>query len=230
MATVTASPTATEESEGDQLVVLRDIGWNGYSAVLRARGERKMPRMVYLDGDLYLMSPAYLHEHFAERLGLFVIEVVVGLDIPCIHAGSTTFRRKRKKGGVEGDKSFYLANLNRIRGKTKLHLRKDPPPDLVVEAVNTHDADASVEVWRRFGVPEVWVHENEQLQILVLQPNRQYEPSEVSASFPFLKAVEIQEWINQPQTDSETSWIKELRKWVAGTLVERYRPIRDSDP
>ena len=229
MATVTSPKSATEESEGDQLVVMRDIGWNGYSAVLRARGDRKVPRMVYLDGDLYLLSPAFPHEHIGERLGYFVMVVVEELDIPCIPAGSTTFRRKRKKGGVEGDKTFYLANVPRIRGrqKEKLHLRKDPPPDLVVEAVNTHDADPSIEVWRRFKVPEVWVHENDLLQILVLQPDGKYEPSEVSASFPFLKAVEIQEWINRPHTDSETDWIKALRRWVAQTLIERYRKQQD---
>jgi Uma2 family endonuclease len=225
MATAESTRTRTQPIVGDQCVVMYDVGWNGYTMMLRLRGGRSIPRMVYLDGDLYLMSPAYTHEYFAERLGAFVMEVVVGLGIPCMMAGRTTFRRKKKKGGVEGDKTFYLANAERIRGKQRqnLHLRKDPPPDLAIESVNTHDADAAVEVWRRFGVPEVWVEDGDSLQILALQTTGQYAESTHSVSFPFLAASEIHEWVSRPETELDTDLIKALRKWVAGPLLERYR-------
>ncbi len=225
MATVTASPTATEEPEGDQVVVMRDIGWAGYSAVLRARGETSVPRLVFLDGDLYLMSPSSPHEFFKKRLGVFVTELTVGLKIPCIPMGSTTFRRKRGKGGGEADESFYLSNAERIRGKRhqKLHLRKDPPPDLAIEVVYSNDSEPAVEVWRRFGVPEVWIYESSEIQILVLQNDESYRRSDTSAAFPFLRAAEIQEWIDAPQQGTETDWTIDLRAWVAQTLVERYR-------
>jgi Uma2 family endonuclease len=224
MATAESTRTRTQPIVGDQCVVMRDIGWNGYTMMLRLRGERSRPRMVYLDGDLYLMSPAYTHERFAERLGALVMVVVEELDIPCMMAGSTTFRRKKKKGGVEGDKTFYLANAERIRVKKgkNLHLRKDPAPDLAVESVNTHEADAAVEVWRRFGVPEVWVEDGASLRILALQANGQYAETTHSVSFPFLAASEIHEWVSRPDTELDTDWIKALRKWVAGPLLERY--------
>ncbi len=225
MATVTTPQPANETPGSDPRVVRRGVGWEGYSSALEARGDKKYPRMVYLDGDLYLMSPAYRHENSAIRLGYFVMVVVEELDIPCIPARATTFRDRPKKGGAEGDETFYLTNVPRIRGRRDddLKLPEDPPPDLVVEAVNTHDADEAIEVWRRFGVPEIWVQEKDRLLILVLQTDGRYEPSDSSAAFPFLKASEIQEWVNKPQGDSETSWIKELRQWVAGTLVERRR-------
>ena len=55
--------------------------------------------------------------------------ILVGeLEIPCVMAGSTTFRRRAKRGGVEGDQTYYLANLDRIRGKKKISLKVDPPP------------------------------------------------------------------------------------------------------
>src|SRR5437763_1138378 len=91
--TARSETTDAEAPIGDQCVVLRDIGWNGYTTMLRLRGERPRPRMGYLDGDLFLVSPAYTHERFAERLGVFVMELVAGCDIPCIMSGSTTFRR-----------------------------------------------------------------------------------------------------------------------------------------
>src|SRR6516165_3500982 len=100
MATATLIPSA--EAIGDQCVEFPAIGWKGYCTLLRLRGARSMPRMIYLDGTVWLMSPAFPHERLSVRLGLFVMEVVVGLNIPCIPARSTTFRRRAKKGGVEG--------------------------------------------------------------------------------------------------------------------------------
>ena len=121
----TASPIKTEPNDGDQCVVLREISWEGYLAVLRARGERRFPKMVYLDGDLYLVSPASRHEHLAERLGYLVMVIAEELDIPFGPAGGTTFRRKKRKGGVEGDKTFYFRNEERVRGKARLQLRTE---------------------------------------------------------------------------------------------------------
>jgi len=228
----TRTETIIDAGHGDQCVVMRGVGWKGYASVLRVRGERSVPRIVYLDGDLYLMSPAFRHELLRNRLGHFVVEVVVGLDINCTPAGQTTFRRRKKDGGVEGDETFYLTNEPRIRGKTELRLRDDPPPDLAIEAVNSHAADAAVEVWRRFKVPEVWVCDDEALRILTLRPDGRYEQAEASLAFPFLTTAEIFEWVTRPTNDRpETDWLKALRRWVAGPLAERARAARaDTTP
>ncbi len=135
MSMATAIIESTREAEGDQCVEFPAIGWKGYLTLLRLRGERSTPRMVYLDGTVWLMSPTFPHERLKKRLDQFVDEIVVGLEHPCIAAGSTTFRRRAKKGGVEGDETYYLANEARIRGKEKISLKTDPPPDLAIEAV-----------------------------------------------------------------------------------------------
>lgn len=227
--TARKTPTRTAESEGDQCVVLRDIGWKGYSRLLKIRGERNIPRMVYLDGSLILMSPSLRHENFKERLGQFVTEVVVGLDLPCMLAGSTTLRRRSRRGGVEGDQTYYLSNLSRIRGKKKIDLRVDPPPDLAIEVVVSHDADEAIEVYRRFRVPEVWIYGHNELTILLLDANGRYAPTERSLAFPELTAAEIHSWIVRDQDDSDTDWIKALRRWVAEVLVPRHRLQMEKD-
>jgi Uma2 family endonuclease len=221
MATTTRAPSV--QDVGDQCVELRDVGWKGYATLLRLRGERRRPRMIYLDGDVSLVTTSFPHERLAKRLGILVQEIVVGLDIPCVPAGETTFRRRKKRGGVEGDETFYLANEARIRGKDNLHLRVDPPPDLAIAAVYSHAASRAVEVYRRFGVPEVWVCDEEELRILVLQANGRYAKAQTSAAFPFLTAAEIFDWVRRPQTVSETEWMKEVRRWVRETLVARWR-------
>ncbi|CAN5814821.1 Uma2 family endonuclease [soil metagenome] len=221
MATTTA--TRLEPGLVDHCVELRGIDWNGYLTMLRLRGEYSRPKLVYLDGTLYMMSPSFLHERLKERLGLFVMVVVEELDIPCIVAGETTFRRRSKRGGVEPDKSFYLTHEALVRGKNDLHLRTDPPPDLAVEAVNTHDPGPAVTVLKRFRVPEIWVGDEEGVRILVRRANGRYVASETSLAFPFLSALEIADWVLRPQAGSDTDWIKELRRWVNEVLAPRYR-------
>ena len=89
-------------------VVLRDVDWSGYESILKVRGERRAPRMVYLDGSLFLMSPSYPHERLLKRLGRFIDRVVEELDVPCISSGSTTFRRGFEKGGRGGGRNVLL--------------------------------------------------------------------------------------------------------------------------
>jgi Uma2 family endonuclease len=225
MTTTATTVDRSTRAEDDQCVVLRDIGWKGYSTLLRLRGERPVPRMVYLDGSVYLLSPSFPHEYLKERLGIFVMEVVVGLDVPCMPSGSTTFRRRARRGGVEGDQTYYLANLARIRGKRTINLRKDPPPDLAVEAVVTHEADEAVEVYRRIRVPEVWVCDQSRLSILVLQADGRYAEVDRSGVFPMLTASEIHSWMTRDLYEDITPWAKELRKWVVEVLVPRHRAL-----
>jgi Uma2 family endonuclease len=209
---------------GDQRVVLRGIGWEGYTTMLRLRGGRPVPRMAYLDGDLILMSPAYLHEFVKERFGWFVRVIVEEFRIDCAPAGRTTSRRRAKRGGVEGDQTYYLASEPRIRGKSRVDLRIDPPPGLAIEAVHTHGADAAIEVYRRLGVPEVWLWEDGGLRILARQADGRYAEAATSVAFPPLGRDAIAGWIDRPRDTSGTQWALQLREWVRASVVPRRGP------
>lgn len=213
---------------GDQCVILDGLNWKGYLTLLRLKGERCYPKIVYLDGTAWLMSPAFPHEMYKKRLGHFLMVVVEELDIPCIPAGATTYRRRKKRGGVEADESFYLEHVPQIqiqiraKGlKENINLKTDPPPDLVVEVVWTHSAEASIPVYRRLGVPEVWAFDAPNLRILVLGADGRYAESATSRAFPFLTAAEIANWITRPVEDSETDWMKAIRYWARDELVPR---------
>ena len=225
MTTATLGPTtkAPKKSEiaGDQAVFMRQIGWAGYSSILEIMGDRGIPKLIYLDGDLWLMSPSQPHEYMKSRLGAFIMEVVVGLDIPCIPTSATTFRREKDQAGVEADESYYLANVALIRDKKQVDLRVDPPPDLAIEVVYSHPASQALEVHRRLGVPEVWVCDEDELVIWVLKSDGSYARSSASMAFPFLTPAEVHDWIQRPQDDSETRWIKDVRRWAAETLPAR---------
>ena len=98
----------------------------------------------------------------------------IDLEIPCIPTASTTFRRRAKRGGVEGDQTYYLANEERIRGKDKINLKDRPSPGSGdrgrLSATRLTRPSRSI----AGSVPEVWVCDESELVILVLQPNGQY--------------------------------------------------------
>jgi len=224
MSTVTATaPTTTEATEPDQCVTLRGIGWDGYNRMLRLRGSRSRPRMIYLDGDLLLMSPGHSHERDKERFGVFIVVIAEELNIPFLMAGSTTYRRRKRRGGVEPDQSYYLANAPRVLNKKDIDLRINPPPDLTIEVVYSHSAENAVEASRRLGVPEMWVCDDEGLKFLVLGADGRHAESPRSLAFPFLTAPEIVAWVRRPEVEGATDidWIKDLRRWTRETLSVR---------
>jgi Uma2 family endonuclease len=223
MATILDKPTTAVAAEsGDQRVVLHDVDWLGYSRLLQIRGDRSVPRMIYLDGSVEFVSPSYPHEAATSRLGRLVATIAEELEIEYAATRSTTFRRRRKRGGVEGDESYYFENAPALKGKTEINLRVDPPPDLAIEVVHAHSAELAIEVYRRFRVHEVWVWEAGQLRILVLQENGKYAESSPSRVFPFVSAAEIAGWIDRPFEGLEAHWSRELRRWVRDVLAPRH--------
>lgn len=228
MATAALETRGTTDSAPEPCVVFHDIDWRGYESILKIRGERPAPRMVYLDGSLFLMSPSYSHERLLKRLGRFIDRIVEELDVPCIPTGSTTFRRGSKEAGVEGDETYYFAAEAEVRGKDEINLDVDPPPDLAVEVVWTHKADAAVEVYRRLGVPEVWIADGRKLMILVLQPSGAYAPAASSLALP-ISAAEIQEWAIERTEENETAWMKAARLWIREVVAPRLKPPTSSD-
>lgn len=224
MATSTISETRHQtEADGDQLVALHDVAWEDYETILGIRGERRFPRMIYLDGSLFLMSPSRFHERFVFRFARLMAVLTEELDIPCVEWGGATYRRLSKEGGVEPDQSYYFVDEEPARGKPDLDLDVDPPPDLVIEVVWTHKADASLEVHRRLGVREVWVWEEGRLQMLHLDRNGEYVPAERSLAFPALKANEVESWIPKDMEKGNTAWAKDFRAWVRRVLLPRHR-------
>ncbi|QEH37768.1 hypothetical protein OJF2_63590 [Aquisphaera giovannonii] len=228
MATVTKpegtiATTRKAEAEGDQLVTMRGIDWQGYLTILDMKTDRRFPRVVFLDGEVSFMSPSPTHEFLNDRLRSFLRAVLSGLGIPFLPLGSTTFRREERRGGVEGGQTYYLVNRGHVRDKKRIDLSVDPPPDLAVEIVVTHPADDTLEVYRRLRVPEVWVCTETELVFLVLDRNGHYARTDSSVALPGISAAEIHSWITRGGYDDEGAWDHDLRRWIAEVLSPRLR-------
>lgn len=221
--TSTAAPPTDpiEFDDADQYIEIGAVGWEGYLRYRRARGERSRPKMLYLDGDLILVSPAETHERINYRFGTFMREVLHGLRVQFRAIGQTTLRLRCREIAVEGDQTYYLASEPLVRDKPKVNLQVDPPPDLAIEVVHTHQADHALEVYGRLGVPEVWVCDQNRVAILLLQADGSYAEFERSLALPLLTAAEIFAQTQQPPGVTDLDWMDGVRRWVREVLVPR---------
>ena len=169
------------------------------------------------------MTPSLDHERFRHLLGRVVDVVTEELLIPCISAGSTTWRREGLDRGLEPDECFYLANTGRVRGK-KIDLRVDPPPDLAIEIEISCSALGRMGIYAALGVPEVWRYDGETLQVERLQDDRTYATSDRSLSFPFLPLDDIVRFLQQGDAMDQGDWRRQFRAWVRDELVPSNGP------
>jgi Uma2 family endonuclease len=70
--------------------------------------------------------------------------------------GSTTFRSKQKSKGLEPDECYYFREEARMRGRKRINLKKDPPPELVVEIDITSRSIPREPIYAAMGVAEIW--------------------------------------------------------------------------
>jgi Uma2 family endonuclease len=232
--TVTESPETEAKSAKPQATGLDDwvrfpATWEIYTKLLDARGERGQPRYTYLDGRMTIVSPGVPHEWYKMRLSHFIYEILAGLSIDFFPTGAVTLLKAvESQEGTEADTSYYLTNIDRIRGKRKLVMGLDPPPDLTVEVVISHPEDDALEAYRRFGVREVWFCTESDLEFLILGADGQYAVSPVSACFPPLAVAELAPWVFREDQESELHLIKLFRAWVEQTLAPRHRHAADA--
>jgi Uma2 family endonuclease len=145
----------------DDVITLSNVEWETYCK-LRDEPANDRIRMSYLDGELTLMSPEYVHDEDAERFGLLVRGVTSGLGLEVKGIRTATLRRgiaRLKGGGKEPDNAFYIGENERLMRnfkKEKLDLAVDPPPDLAIEIDRTRSSRAALPIYARLGVPEVW--------------------------------------------------------------------------
>jgi Uma2 family endonuclease len=117
----------------EQRVLLQNVTWKTYEDLLIANQENSAARLTYDRGLLEIVSPSAEHENLKELVSLLVNVVAAELDIDIEGFGSTTFRRADVERGFEPDACFHIEHARRVRGKARLDLEEDPPPDLVIE-------------------------------------------------------------------------------------------------
>ncbi len=195
-----------------QRVLLHEVSWQEFELILEELGEHRSARIAYDNENLEIMTPLPEHEAAKEVIGDLVKALLEELDIEFLTLGSTTFKNQAMFKGIEPDQCFYIQNELAIRGKKRLDLTVDPPPDLALEIDITSRTHPTI--YQALGVPELWRFDRGQLQINVLQEGN-YVESETSDLFPGLPLKEvIPHYLEQSKTIGRNAVMKAFRQWV----------------
>ncbi|MEO8700051.1 MAG: Uma2 family endonuclease [Kofleriaceae bacterium] len=138
--------------------VLMQVDWDGYQSLLALRGERRRPRLAYLDGVAELMTTSRDHERIKSRIGDVIRFYCVELGIPINPFGNWTLSDRSGDAGAEPDECFIFG----ADPETK------PRPDLAIEVIWTSGGIDKLEIYRRLGVREVWFWDDDAISIYVL--------------------------------------------------------------
>src|SRR5262245_8817677 len=85
----------------DDIVVLRNVSWDDFQRILRIRGEKSVPRLSYLEGDLEFMSPSRSHEMIKSMIGRLVEAWCMERGVGITPYGQWTHKSKRMKRAAE---------------------------------------------------------------------------------------------------------------------------------
>ncbi|MGI2905956.1 Uma2 family endonuclease [Tolypothrix sp. VBCCA 56010] len=195
-----------------QRVLLKDVTWQEFKTILEDLGEHRAARIAYDRGILEIMAPLPEHESDKEIISDLVKALLEELDIEFRCLGSTTFKNKAMAQGIEPDQCFYIQNESKIRGKKRLDLTVDPPPDLALEVDITSRTHPNI--YQALKVPELWRFEKGKLQINILQDGN-YVESQSSLNFPKFALIEvIPLYLEQSTTAGRNATLKAFRLWV----------------
>ena len=205
--------TTTLLPQNTHRVLLENISWQTYQALLKDVEEQPGIRLTYDCGNLEIMAPLDPHEAYKKLLGRLVEAATEELNIEIRSLGSRTCSREDMARGLEPDQCYYIQNELAVRGKKQLDLNQDPPPDLVIEIDITNSSMNRMRLYEALQVPEVWRYDGSQLIVYCLE-NEKYQIRDRSEALPQLVPSQLVRFLKLAETMGETSLIRSFREWV----------------
>jgi Uma2 family endonuclease len=190
--------------------------WNLYDRMLSAVNDRHV-RITYDRGRLELMAPSLNHEWWSRRLDSLIRALAEELGMDFLGGGMTTFRREDLDRGLEPDQCYFIASPERVRGRQKIDLSIDPPPDLALEIdISTSSLDR-MGIYAALGVQEVWRCDGvtfEVRQLSATPGGRDYVVAPRSTWFPLLPADQVMQFLIETQGELDIAFGRMARAWV----------------
>jgi Uma2 family endonuclease len=180
-----------DEPKEDHFVYLHGVLWSDYERLLKIRGEHSVPRLAYEKGVVELMSPSDEHESLTFWISRLTEVWCDEHDIDFSGLGNWTLKSKRNEGGVEPDACYIFgARRSRVEGRR---------PDLAIEIVWKSGGIDKRDLYRKFGVPELWFWRRGRISVHVLRP-RGYQAVERSELLPGIDLDELVSFLDRPTT------------------------------
>lgn len=193
-------------------ITLSNISWVAYEMLVDSIGERPW-RVNYSDGELEIMTLSAEHEAAKKRLAMLIEGLAFVLRTPIAARGSTTFKDKRLGSGAEPDECYYIKNEQKIRRRKRIDLRRDPPPDLVVEIDITYQEIDREAIYASMGVPELWRYDTRRLTFAQLVGGR-WAPIDRSLSFRHIRPADLMRFLRMGPRMDDTSLRWAFHEWL----------------
>ncbi|NEQ48339.1 MAG: Uma2 family endonuclease [Leptolyngbya sp. SIOISBB] len=199
-----------------QRLLLHDVSWEEFEAILEELGEHRSTRIAYNNGLLEIMAPLPEHESDKENISDLLKAFLEELDIEFLTLGSTTFKNAEMLKGIEPDQCFYIQHEAAVRGKKRLDLTIDPPPDLALEVDIT--SRTHPETYAALGVPELWRRVGQTIRIYQLQHGEYVEVDESLTFLGWPLQEAIPKYVEQSRIEGRNKAMRSFRQWVRNTL------------
>lgn len=199
---------------GEQRFVLYGVSWQEYVRMLHAFSERRGVQLTYDRGTLEFKTLSFEHESWARFFNLLMVALTMEWGLPLRGGGSMTFRRRRKQRGLEPDECYWIANESLMRGKLTFDLRRDPPPDLVVEIEVSRSVLSRINIYAGLGVPEVWRYDTRTLTFHVLGPDGKYMVVPQSQAMPQVRSADLATLLPLLGTTDENGLFRQFQAWA----------------
>ena len=198
-----------------QHLILGGIRWATYQQLAADLGEQPV-RLAYDQGTLEIMTPSFEHERFNRLLADIAQALAFGKDLSIEPAGSTDFSREDIERGFQPDSCFYLGdNVEAIKGKKRLDVSLDPPPDLVIEVDVTSRSLDKLPLYATIGVPEIWRFDMARITIYRLEGDT-YQEAPVSHIFEGVSTTDLFNFVQLADEMPRKALFFHIMAWVEG--------------
>lgn len=169
-------------------MLLRGATWADYQRLLELRGERRAPRLAYLEGVLELMSPSQEHEQLKSWIGRLVEVWCLEQGVEFASYGSWTLESKETERGVEPDECYVFGNVSDRQR-----------PDLAIEVIWTSGGLDKRDIYRKLGVRELWTWRRGRFTLWALRGDS-YQEVPRSEVLPGIDLDELTQFLDRPTT------------------------------
>jgi Uma2 family endonuclease len=190
------SPASPDDR--DERVTLHAADWWQYETMLAIRGDRAVPRIAFLDGELELMSPSKTHEVIKKRLARLLEAYAEEKGLYFNGYGSLTMKSAPKVRGVEPDECYAVGGDN-------------DSPDLAIEVIWTSGGIDKRRIYAGLGVRELWEWREGRIDVLVLDGDG-YRLFSRSSVLPDLDLAALARFVElEDQTQAVRAFRQSLR-------------------
>lgn len=206
------------DAENNPSLILPNIRWQTYEALLLDLQDTSRVRVNYDQGTLELMAPSQEHESYSFSIHDCIVVLADELNLNLMNLGSTTLKTEDIQRGLEPDQCYYIQNEPLVRSQLKIDLTVDPPPDLVVEVDITSGSLNKFPIYQSLKIPEIWRYRRRGLEIFELQDEK-YVQRDFSPTFsPIAVMTAIPEFIQKSRSIGQIAALRTFRTWVKAQL------------